>query len=146
MEYNVTNILDVGLNVKKEILTMDNKTDNKEKIYVSQELDISGIDENVYMKPIKATEEIFCTLDARCWINRSNNDTILCLFVTTKDNIKLKFFVFLNKKNRLYTPSSAKYSTFCCKDNLALNDKLRIYYSKSSKSDFIYIREIDIIN
>lgn len=117
-----------------------------QNIYVSQELDLSKISQYDYDLPIDSKGEIFGKLDARSWINRSGNSSMLCLFISTKENIKLKFYVFKNRKTHKYSPSSKDYLEVCCNDNLKMNDQIRIYYERSSKSDAIYIRQLDIIN
>lgn len=116
------------------------------KLSVSQEIEFSKISTYEYNLPTNDSAEIICNLDARGWVNRSGSrSTMLCLFVTTTEKEKLKFYLFRNNNNRKYSPNSKEYSDFCCNDDLVINLKIRIYYERNSKSGIIYIRKLDRI-
>lgn len=117
----------------------------EKELSVSQEVEFSNIVISDYDLPKDNNGEIFCNLDARKWVNRGGGyPAMLCLFTTSKDNQKLKFFVFRNKNGK-YTPTNKKYKEFCCNNDLIINTNIRINYERSLKSGFIYIRELDII-
>ncbi len=113
--------------------------------YVSQELEFTKVNINEYLYPIKESESIKCVLDCRYWINTSKTPICCVLLLTTCDNRKIKLAVFKNKSTGNYNPTKQTKENFCVRDSLNLNDEIHITYSRSTKSDNVYLREIKFI-
>lgn len=112
---------------------------------VSQELRFTNVDINEYIYPVEQSESIKCVLDCRYWLNTKKSLTCCVLLLTTCDNRKIKLAVYKNRSTGSYSPTTQTKENFCVRDNLILNDEIYITYSRSAKSDNVYLREIKFI-
>lgn len=110
--------------------------------YVSQELEYTGVNKSDYIFPVLEEENVKCVLDCRYWFTPTKTTTCCILLLTTTDKRKLKLSVFMNRQTRNYNPTSQIKEDFCVRNDLELNQEFTIKYSKSSKSENIYLREI----
>jgi len=126
--------------MKKERININNLPE-----YISKEIEYTNVNPSDYSLPILEFENVNGILDARYWSNSSGSRPILVLLITVEDGRKMKFFIFRNKKTRLYAPNSKEYQTFCCRENLKLFDKINISYGRSNRSKNIYLQTIDVL-
>ena len=110
--------------------------------YISQELEYTGVNKNDFNFPILEEENIKCILNCRYWSTPNSTTRCCVLLFTTTDERKLKLPVFMNRQTRNYNPTSQIKENFCVRNDLKLNQEFTIKYSKSNKSEKIYLREI----